>query len=95
MAATRQAERKPQTVSPAALRPSRLRVRWDRVTVLLALLGVLTTVTAHTVISAVSERCQLNRRHRQEQRSVSPSRLPRHTISARRLRPLSSTRRQP
>ena len=55
MAATRQAERKPQTVSPAALRPSRLRVRWDRVTVLLALLGVLTTVTAHTVISAVND----------------------------------------
>jgi peptidoglycan-N-acetylglucosamine deacetylase len=56
MAATRQAERKPQTVSPAAVRPSRLRVRWDRVSVLVALMAILTTVIAHTVISAVNDR---------------------------------------
>jgi peptidoglycan/xylan/chitin deacetylase (PgdA/CDA1 family) len=55
MAATRQAERKPQTVSPAAVRPVRLRVRWDRVSVLVALLAVLTTVTVHAVISAVHD----------------------------------------
>src|SRR6476620_7278853 len=55
MAATRQAERKPQTVSPAAARPVRLRVRWDRVSVLVALLAVLTTVTVHAVISAVHD----------------------------------------
>ena len=55
MAATRQAERKPQTVSPAAARPVRLRVRWDRVSVLVALLAILTTVTVHAVISAVQD----------------------------------------
>jgi peptidoglycan/xylan/chitin deacetylase (PgdA/CDA1 family) len=55
MAATRQAERKPQTVSPAAVRPARLRVRWDRVNVLVALLAVLTIVTAHALISAVND----------------------------------------
>lgn len=55
MAATRQAERKPQIVSAAAVRPARLRVRWDRVSVLVALLAVLTTVTAHAVISAVND----------------------------------------
>jgi peptidoglycan/xylan/chitin deacetylase (PgdA/CDA1 family) len=55
MAATRQAERRPQTVNPAAARPARLRVRWDRVSVLVALLAVLTTVTVHAVISAVQD----------------------------------------
>jgi peptidoglycan-N-acetylglucosamine deacetylase len=55
MAATRQAERKPQTVSPAAARSVRLHVRWDRVSVLVALLAILTTVTVHAVISAVQD----------------------------------------
>ena len=55
MAATRQAVRKPQTVNPAAARPARLRVRWDRVSVLVALLAVLTTVTVHAVISVVQD----------------------------------------
>jgi peptidoglycan-N-acetylglucosamine deacetylase len=55
MAATRQIERKPQTVSPAAVSPVRLRVRWDRVSVLVALLAVLSTVTVHAVISAVHD----------------------------------------
>lgn len=55
MAATRQAEHKPQTVRPAPVRPVRLGVRWDRVSVLVALLAILTTVTVHAVISAVQD----------------------------------------
>lgn len=55
MAAMRQAERSPHTVRPAAVRPAQTRVRWDRVTVLIALLAVVTTVTAHALIGAVSD----------------------------------------
>ena len=55
MAAMGQAERSPHTVRPAAVRPAQTRVRWDRVIVLIALLAVVTTVTAHALIGAVSD----------------------------------------
>ena len=55
MAATRQAERRPRMAGPTPVRPARVRVRWDRVSVLAALLAVLSTVTAHAVIGAVTD----------------------------------------
>jgi peptidoglycan-N-acetylglucosamine deacetylase len=55
MAATRQAERRPRTAGPAPVRSARVRVRWDRVSVLAALVAVLSTVTGHAVIGAVSD----------------------------------------
>jgi peptidoglycan/xylan/chitin deacetylase (PgdA/CDA1 family) len=55
MAATRQVNRTPHTVRPPEVRAAQVRVRWDRVIVLVALLAVVTTVTAHALIGAVRD----------------------------------------
>jgi peptidoglycan/xylan/chitin deacetylase (PgdA/CDA1 family) len=45
--------RTPNAVNRASMSRPRLRVRWDRVSVLVALVAVLATVVAHTVVVAV------------------------------------------
>src|SRR6188472_629005 len=54
MAATPPPGRTPQTAKSPSIGRPRLRVRWDRVSVLLGLVVVLATVVVHTVIVAVS-----------------------------------------
>jgi peptidoglycan-N-acetylglucosamine deacetylase len=47
--------RTPHTVNRASISRPQLRVRWDRVSVLVALVAVLATVVAHTVVVAVRD----------------------------------------
>jgi peptidoglycan-N-acetylglucosamine deacetylase len=58
VAATLLPDRTSQTSSPAPVGRAQLHVRWDRVSVLFALLVVLAMVMAHTVISAVRDDLQ-------------------------------------
>jgi peptidoglycan/xylan/chitin deacetylase (PgdA/CDA1 family) len=55
MAATPLPRRTPQSAHRASIGPARLRVRWDRVNVLLALVVVLATVVTHAVVVAISD----------------------------------------
>jgi peptidoglycan/xylan/chitin deacetylase (PgdA/CDA1 family) len=54
MAATPLPGRTRQTADPRSLGRPRLRVRWDRISVLFGLVAVLATVVAHTVVVALS-----------------------------------------
>jgi peptidoglycan/xylan/chitin deacetylase (PgdA/CDA1 family) len=53
MASTPPRGRTPNAVNRASMSRPQLRVRWDRVSVLVALVAVLATVVAHTVVVAV------------------------------------------
>ena len=55
MAATPPPRRTPQTPNRASIGPARLRVRWDRVNVLIALVAVLATVVTHAIVVAISD----------------------------------------
>ena len=54
MAATRQPRRTPQTATTASNAPGRLRVRWDRVSILVALVVIFTTVVAYSVVDVIT-----------------------------------------
>ena len=54
MAATRQPRRTTQTATTASNAPGRLRVRWDRVSILVALVVIFTTVVAYSVVDVVT-----------------------------------------
>jgi peptidoglycan-N-acetylglucosamine deacetylase len=55
MAAPPPLDRTPKTSNPGPVGPSQLRVRWDRVSVLVALVAVLTTVIIHTIVVAIQD----------------------------------------
>jgi peptidoglycan/xylan/chitin deacetylase (PgdA/CDA1 family) len=54
MAATLQPRRPTQTSTTASNAPGRLRVRWDRVTILVALVVIFTTVIAYSVVDVIT-----------------------------------------
>jgi peptidoglycan-N-acetylglucosamine deacetylase len=55
MAAPPLLDRTPKTSNPGPVGPSQLRVRWDRVSVLVALVAVLATVIVHTIVVAIQD----------------------------------------
>ena len=54
MAATLQPRRTTQTSTTASNAPGRLRVRWDRVSILVALVVIFTTVIAYSVVDVIT-----------------------------------------
>jgi hypothetical protein len=54
MAATLQPRHPTQTSTTASNAPGRLRVRWDRVTILVALVVIFTTVIAYSVVDVIT-----------------------------------------